>query len=331
MGSTVSFVVATYGRPEVLDATLRALLLQRCPDWEAVVVGDCCDARTEAVVRAVGDRRIRFYNLPARYGEQGGPNSVGLAVARGELVTFLNHDDLLVPDHLDHVLARFGSGRVDVLATQFVKVRRFRAVAGHEPEIVCGARVPGRVRKSDLIGHDMHRTEPSSAWTIRRSEAVRVGPWRSSQSMTRLPFQDWLLRLSRTARSWRIDDRVTGLSLLGDYRRQAPEALALVGRLERLTPDEIREAFPPQPTPTEAPVGSGVLRTAHRLDDLMAPLGRVAYRLTGFDYGPQPARLRRRHRGRNARELLVARTGEEMPDHSRLPGYLDDPEALRVF
>ncbi|MFM8305487.1 MAG: glycosyltransferase family 2 protein [Actinomycetota bacterium] len=36
-----SFVIATYGRPEVLAATLGALVLQRQPDWEAIVVGDC--------------------------------------------------------------------------------------------------------------------------------------------------------------------------------------------------------------------------------------------------------------------------------------------------
>lgn len=62
-----------------------------------------------------------------------------------------------------------------------------------------------------------------------------------------------------------------------------------------------------------------------------APAGLVWYRWTGLDHGPQPTRLLRHGRGRAAREILANRTGEAMPDHTRLAGYLADPEALRVL
>ncbi len=325
-------MVATYGRPEVLAATLRALTLQHRPEWEAIVVGDCCDERTEAVVRALDDPRVRYYNLPRRFGEQGGPNSVGLSVARGDLITFLNHDDLLLPDHLDVVLAEFADGTIDVLVTRAVKVRWFEAPGDGPPKIICGAHVPATTRISDVIGQRMHDLEPSSAWTVSRPAAERVGPWRSSQTLRRLPLQDWLLRLSVVTRRWRFTDRMTGVSLLGRYRSEAPEALALVDMISSRSPDEIRSVFVPNDDPDEdGPVPSSwTLRALHRLDAAVAPLGLVLHRFTGVDYGPLPDRLRRRDRGRTARELLASRTGEAMPDHSVLPEYLADPEVLRV-
>lgn len=323
-----SFVIATYGRPEVLAATLGALVLQRQPDWEAIVVGDCCDDRTETVVRDLDDPRVRYYNLPRRYGEQGGPNSVGLAVARGDLVTFLNHDDLLLPDHLDTVLAEFARGHVDVLATRTVTVRGFRAHDHGPPDITCGPRKPDRFRVPDVIGIRMYTLEPSSVWTIRRRVALRTGPWRSSQSILRLPFQDWLLRLARVTRRWRFRDQVTGIMLVGDYTRAAPEAADLVRWLATQSPDAVREILVPVPNPPAA--FSRRARALYRFDALMAPVGLAVYRLTGVDYGKLTARLWHRERGQHARDLLAKRTGETMPDHSPLATYLADPEALRV-
>lgn len=323
-----SFVIATYGRPEVLAATLQALVLQHQPDWEAIVVGDCCDDRTEAVVRELDDPRVRYYNLPQRYGEQGGPNSVGLAVARGDLVTFLNHDDLLLPDHLETVLAEFTRRDVDVLATRTVTVRWFRAHDDGPPDIICGARKPERFRAPDVIGIRMYTLEPSSAWTVRRSIALRTGPWHSSQSLLRLPFQDWLLRLARVTRRWRFCERVTGISLIGDYTRAAPEAADLVRWLATQSPEAARAALVPVPNPPpDLPRRARVL---YRLDALVAPVGLALYRLTGLDYGNLTERPLHRARGQHARGLLAGRTGEPMPDHSPLSTYLADPEALRV-
>ena len=324
----VSFVIATYGRPEVLAATLRTLTLQRRPEWEAVVVGDCCDARTESVVRGLGDPRVRYYNLPQRYGEQGGPNSVGLACARGDLVTFLNHDDLLLPDHLDHVVAGFTEAAPDALVVRSVKVRWFEVQADGTPKIVCGARVPGATRVTDVIRSQVFEVEPSSAWTVTRVAAERVGAWRSSQALLRLPFQDWLLRLARQGGRWRFSDRVTGLSLLGQYGREASEAADLVDLIDRTSADEIRAMF--VPTDDEAPDRSSALRVLRRLDASLARPGLALYRRTGMDYGPLPARWRRGARGSAARQILADRTGEAMPDHSVLESYLADPEALRV-
>ena len=78
---SVTVVLATYNRPDALRAAIRSVLRQTRPDWRLMVIGDRCEPPTEEAVRSVQDARISYINLPVRFGEQGGPNSVGMALA----------------------------------------------------------------------------------------------------------------------------------------------------------------------------------------------------------------------------------------------------------
>lgn len=328
-----TFIIATYRRPETLDATLRALRLQHDGDFEAVVVGDCCDDRTEAVIRAIDDPRVRYYNLPSRYGEQGGPNSVGLAVAHGDLVTFLNHDDLLLPDHLAQVRVAFDRSDIDVLSRRFAYIGAPGDDPGDPfPVVACR---PHCMRTSRLMTSRMWETEPSSAWTIRADVARRTGPWPSSQSIIRWPFQEWLLRLARTTRRWRFDTTITGLTAdtrSGRYVDDVDDATPLLRLLIESSPDDLRDRLTPTDrTSLRSEPTNRRTRLSWWIDNLVSPFGLEIYRRTGLDYGPQPARLRGIDAGGMARDLLRSRTGETMPDHSRLDDLLADPESVRII
>src|SRR4051812_27033830 len=110
-------VVAAYGRPDTLRCALESVRAQTVPDWKVLVVGDSAAPGTlDATVAAMSDPRFRFVNLPERQGEQSQPNSVGVALARTDVVALLNHDDLWLPDHLDRVLGTL-AGPVDLCVT----------------------------------------------------------------------------------------------------------------------------------------------------------------------------------------------------------------------
>src|SRR5262245_20540828 len=109
----VTFVIATYRRVDALRSTLQALLLQTHADWTALVIGDRCGEETAEAIRSFREPRIRYYNLPRRVGEQSGPNSAGLHLAEGDFISFLNHDDLLLGDHLVDALHRLAADNAD--------------------------------------------------------------------------------------------------------------------------------------------------------------------------------------------------------------------------
>src|SRR5581483_1041903 len=87
----VSVVIATFNRSNVLRFAIESVRWQTYPDWELIVVGDCCTDDTEEVVRSFNDPRVRFVNLPRNHGEQSVPNNFGCDLAQGEYIAFLNH------------------------------------------------------------------------------------------------------------------------------------------------------------------------------------------------------------------------------------------------
>ncbi|HEX8803482.1 MAG TPA: glycosyltransferase, partial [Acidimicrobiales bacterium] len=101
-----SVVTPVYETPEgVLRAMIDSVLAQTFTDWELCLVDD---GSQQPHVRAVldraarGDERIRVARRQANGGIVAASND-GLAMARGELVALLDHDDELHPEALARV------------------------------------------------------------------------------------------------------------------------------------------------------------------------------------------------------------------------------------
>jgi glycosyltransferase involved in cell wall biosynthesis len=96
----VTVVMATYNWAPVLPWSIGSVLDQHFRDFELLVVGDGCTDESAEVVAAIDDPRVHWHNLPANSGHQSGPNAEGLRRAQGEIIAYLGHDDLWLPDHL---------------------------------------------------------------------------------------------------------------------------------------------------------------------------------------------------------------------------------------
>jgi glycosyltransferase involved in cell wall biosynthesis len=101
---TFSIITPVYEPPpDVLAATIDSVLAQRYPNWELCLVDDASPSgHVWATLEryAAIDPRIKI----ARRGENGGiarASNDALALATGEFLAFLDHDDVLVPDALN--------------------------------------------------------------------------------------------------------------------------------------------------------------------------------------------------------------------------------------
>jgi hypothetical protein len=96
----VSVVVPTYNRAALVEAAVRSVLQQSFRDFELIVVDDGSTDGTERVLAPYRDR-LRYERQ-----ENGGDASArnaGLRLARGEIVAFLDSDNLWLRDHLSVV------------------------------------------------------------------------------------------------------------------------------------------------------------------------------------------------------------------------------------
>jgi hypothetical protein len=89
--ASISVVVPTYNRAELLPATLDAILGQSLRPQEVIVVDDGSTDHTPQVLERYG-QRLRVLRVPNGGDLQA--RNAGLAAARGDLVAFCDSDDL---------------------------------------------------------------------------------------------------------------------------------------------------------------------------------------------------------------------------------------------
>ena len=117
---TISVIIPTYNHARFLRDAVDSALAQTYAPLEVIVVDDGSTDATPRILAAYGDRirAIRREN-----GGVGAARNTGIAAARGELLAFLDSDDIWRPAKLEMQVARFeadpGLGLVHCRAETF--------------------------------------------------------------------------------------------------------------------------------------------------------------------------------------------------------------------
>ena len=93
-----SVVIPVFNRAEPLRQAIESVRAQTFQDFEIVVVDDGSTDNPRAVVESFADSRIHYWHQPNAGG--GAARNRGIDEARGELVAFLDSDDVFLPHHL---------------------------------------------------------------------------------------------------------------------------------------------------------------------------------------------------------------------------------------
>jgi len=137
---TISVLVPVYDTPaKYLRLAVDSVVAQAYPEWELIL---CDDGSTEAETRtaleeiAQLDSRIHVHSLGANRGIAVATNAA-LAIARGEFVAMLDHDDELLPAALLEVVKALNADRtLDVVYTDqdYVEADGTVAQTFHKPD-----------------------------------------------------------------------------------------------------------------------------------------------------------------------------------------------------
>ena len=107
---TVTAVIITHNRRELLERAVRSVLTQDYPALDLVVVDDASTDSTQAYLTrlAAEDSRVTYVRIPAA--ETNGANharNVGIKAAKGRFVAFLDDDDEWLPTKTSEQIAFF--------------------------------------------------------------------------------------------------------------------------------------------------------------------------------------------------------------------------------
>lgn len=123
-----TIIIATHDRPLLLKRTLQSLIDQTCQDFRVVVVSDSASYLPPYPELAALDGRFVFM---IRSGQPGPAVSrdMGMAVADGEYIIFLDDDDTFRPGHLAALQQRLQQDRPELLFCDFQVQQEDRTVS----------------------------------------------------------------------------------------------------------------------------------------------------------------------------------------------------------
>jgi len=102
---------AAKNRPEKLVRAVRSVLSQRFQDFELIIVADGCqetvDIITENFSKEGLEGKIRVFKIKKEHNFSGTPRNTGILNAKGDLICYLDADDIFLPDHLELIDKEF--------------------------------------------------------------------------------------------------------------------------------------------------------------------------------------------------------------------------------
>lgn len=183
-----SVVVPAYNSEGTIDQTMASILAQTRPELELVVVDDGSTDGTPDRIAMWAERDSRVRPIAQENGGTAAARNRGIAAARAPLVSFLDDDDLWMPDYLEQMagaLDRFptaGFAYADAWLLDDGKGRiRRRTSFEHYPDL------PDLIEADDLLPRLIGINFVLSSTTCRASVLADVGGFEARVSGT----DDW--------------------------------------------------------------------------------------------------------------------------------------------
>lgn len=114
----ISIIVPVYNAEKYIEETINSVLNQTYSDFELILVDDVSTDNSIAIISKFNDSRIRLIALDENSGAYAARNR-GLAEAKGEYISFLDADDLWMPEKLEREAAFMKSEKAGFVFTGY--------------------------------------------------------------------------------------------------------------------------------------------------------------------------------------------------------------------
>ena len=188
----VSVIIPTQNRVHLLRDALQSVSRQTYPNWEVIVINDGGEDISTAVTHLPGNLAARFNCLRSESPRgQASARNTGVDIARGEVIAFLDDDDLFKPDHLEQLVSGLRASGAALAYTRAEAVWE-HIISGRRVDIRRGPAAPWfRYSRALLLARN---AMPLQNCAVRRECFEKYGKFDSSLRCA----EDWdlLLRFS---------------------------------------------------------------------------------------------------------------------------------------
>lgn len=240
----VSIIVPTYNYGRYIGETLESLRSQTFEDWECIVVDDGSTDDTSVVVERYSATDARIHYVWQENARQASARNNGIRSARGKYIQFLDADDLLESEKLDHQVKFLElNATVDIV---YSNVRYFdlerpgeRRLANDNDEpwmpVVSGA---GSEILLPLVRNNIM---PVNSPLLRRTTVAEIGFFNE----TLPPVEDWeyFIRCAAAHKRFQYQDREGVRALVRTHPESSSSDRRKMFRAEMLMRSTIRQVL----------------------------------------------------------------------------------------
>ena len=131
---SVSVILATYNRANLLSRSIESVLEQSYRDFELIIVDDASTDNTKEVVESFNDSRINYITYAKNKGAANARN-IGIENSLGTYIAFQDSDDEWIADKLKKQMAFFNKApdTVGVVYTDMYRINNGKNIYWHSP------------------------------------------------------------------------------------------------------------------------------------------------------------------------------------------------------
>lgn len=118
MQDRISIIIPSYNRGYIIKKSIDSILNQSYQNFEVIVVDDCSTDNTEAIVKSISDKRVRYIRLEKNSGANKARN-VGIENSKYNLIAFQDSDDEWHKNKLEKQLKYLKENNFDIVSCKY--------------------------------------------------------------------------------------------------------------------------------------------------------------------------------------------------------------------
>lgn len=117
-----SVIVPVYNVEKYLDKCLASILGQTFKDYECIIVDDGSPDNSNTIIDNYVKKDQRFKVIHQKNMGLSAARNVGLDIAKGDYITFIDSDDYIANDYLEKFASKITSTDADIVICGFIEV-----------------------------------------------------------------------------------------------------------------------------------------------------------------------------------------------------------------
>lgn len=120
----VSIITPCYNSRKYISCTIESVISQTYQDWEMLIIDDCSSDDSASIIQTycAKDRRIKYLKTEKPSGGPTIPRNIGIKIATGRYIAFLDSDDCWLQTKLEDQIPLFEDDNVAIAFTNYEKI-----------------------------------------------------------------------------------------------------------------------------------------------------------------------------------------------------------------